>query len=707
MSALSFLDSFATNFSISANSPKKEVISSQKTKKTTIQHSDSVVLKKGQYKGYYGNVLKFFPTQYNVRVGKDIVRLTKQEFDKKDEVKVVVMKGKFKGEKGEIVKKFHKHLEIFVEALGRKISKHMVTDKGDYIERDIYPSDVFFADILLKDGAYIQVVSVDGDKISGFKNGQAEKIYSLKNDVEKFGKNFKFEKDMYEEEEVVSELPDFVYDEVEEEVPQPKMIEEQEFKSSYKDKERVEVEHEPLSKTQESMKTKIEKLYSYMKEPFSGDIYTMVGNVDDVVKVMKKLLKNASIKEWVKNDVNYIISVIVYRNLLRTNKKMQKSNFIGVLEKKKFVKNDFSMFLKSGWTDLVKDEESVKDGFSAAERFVDSVLGKTGNSSTDVSEILKVFPLTKEVKTIEKKTMTIPGLIKNNGKVDVYTKVLLWGEKYLPLLNEYKEKTKEKMDTVKESDKKKLMYIFSNLEQAPIVLRDYPDNEYSKHLMKMWNNLYQNLENEYQECLTEKTTSQTNLEQQRQILKERRQDIATERSMKGLSITGTVSSAKKGSESVLDSLRQKFRKEQSKSKLDMDVSDDESKISSKRKMSEASESDKEVKKTKSEMDSDTELEEDERELSETKVSTSDESESDTESETTETDDDMPSMKELESKIVEIINNSDLTELTTRKLREKLREHYYKTVGLFVSKEQINKWIDEHKDFIKEVAYNNL
>ena len=369
MSALNFLNKTFSNITLDnktngeknneKTNKKMDEKNNEKTNKKMdekkvikFNHGVMIKLTKGIYKGYNGYVLEYYPDTVDIKFENTdrIVRLEKQMVEIRDK-KVIVKRGEYKNNIGEIIAINKARLNIHIDALNKKISKHMVSNNGIMEERNVLVSDVFYHDIMLKNGTIINVIKITDELISGYD--KKSNVVSFKeSDIAKYLPGFKINQ---RKDEIKSECNNdediFISDEIIEEEEQQQGDEEKEkdeveimgyetnidngtnedqnkdenekpdeieFKASFKDMERCEFVSQKLSKGETEVMNNIDKVIKLLNYP--DDIinrYSLMEKIIDTVKVMKSELQKININSWKKSDMKYIVLYLIIVEIIR------------------------------------------------------------------------------------------------------------------------------------------------------------------------------------------------------------------------------------------------------------------------------------------------------------------------------------------------------------------------------------------------------
>ncbi len=370
-------------------------ITDPKPKKEKWRHGTEVILTKGVYKGYNGTVDDFSSGKYIVELQNVPGTLTLEnnqvKRDSPDSKDFTLIKSKkfTKGMRGTIIEWLPPSLSIYVDALNRKITTHLVCENCEndnetprYVHRKIHPDDLFYKDIILKNGNYFQVYGVSSwvdMKFFGVEYGETSPKEITRDEIDSFNKEFREPKKVEQsdaqlkqslgreyvpsEEEGTSlvEERDDVSDSGELDYEEPELNEnenqEGEMVSTFRDIERTMYSDYALTPEQKQIKqlfTKVFNAYNINEI----NVYDLVNELQDY---SDKLSKYAKVKY--ESDNKYLVAVLALIEIHQLGyiSIVSHNEYIDTLiDSKFFNKKDFpkTSFLVKGAFDI--DEQVVK-----------------------------------------------------------------------------------------------------------------------------------------------------------------------------------------------------------------------------------------------------------------------------------------------------------------------------------------------------------
>lgn len=565
MSALNFLNkTFSkitldnkTNKKINEKNNKKmdgEIGEKMGGKLIKFNHGVMIKLKKGIYKGYNGYVLEYYPEtvdvkfEYtnNVLVKNYISRFDKNMVEIKDE-KVVVKRGEYKGKVGEIIKINKARLTIHIDALNKTISKHVVCDKLIIKERNVEIDDVFYYDIILKGGITITVTKITDDMMYGYDKDN--NVVTFKEcDIEKYLPGFKILKqkgeveskcienneDIFISENQQEEEEEHKYEEGQEDEGEVMGYErndinenekvnieneknntdELELKVSFKDMERCEFVSQKLSKDETEIMNSIDKVIKLLNYP--TDIinkYSLLEKIMGTIKVMRNELERVNITKWKKSDIKYIVLYLIIVEVVKKRElHITYNTFTSQIEKLYnigyFIKSDVmgSCFLITekenadiintcfGLVVLSEEESKKMRVLYKDSKYLEIMIRMIENCGDILQEWYGKIDL-KGCKKVDVKIYNVAEGRRNkeypkyflttkdilNGNIPETSKKIVWGPQSEYLVNIWKTGLNKKMMSCNSDEKKSIYeYVINNFDNAPF-MRDYiPSNEVEK-----------------------------------------------------------------------------------------------------------------------------------------------------------------------------------------------------------------------------------
>lgn len=307
------------------------------------------------YQGEYGVLEMVIDEQVLIKNPKKMF-LAKDDIRKINPDQSVVLRKEYSDKlgnaitRGRLIQKHPTSLTLYIEANGRTITGHYIKSNGEFVHRPITPNDVFYMDILLKNGNVFQVnkISDDDTMITGIERVNNKfvdrMIANNDNDIASFQPGFSFSKQvikLYPEVEYVSEETQEAepeVDEIEEEeyVESDEIPEESEevqegeeemqkfaktfeqgpeMVSTFKDAERTYISRPQMTSAQKDIRLKINKILSIYNVDI--DEYYLIKKVESLIEQIQEDLKNANVMFWRNNDVKFIIACAVLHEIIQ------------------------------------------------------------------------------------------------------------------------------------------------------------------------------------------------------------------------------------------------------------------------------------------------------------------------------------------------------------------------------------------------------
>ncbi len=293
------------------------------------------------------------------------VKMTKQQIEneqKSFKYFGVVKSGPYSGQRLEVVDYTPSHLSVTLSTNGRRITSHVIrkrTKDGNYIIDEfnnpvfetslIMPSHVFYLDLLLKNGNYVQVNKIlPNGNISVTEKDSVSRHYLQReisqDEIQELQPGFKFsdkEKVSVQQEELfvqgpsqedTSEFQEQTYDDEGESDSQEvdyatspiddiEADEEQPQKASFKDTQRTTIEQRELTKQEKSIKEEIQSILKLLRvHDESIDVYSTMDTVLNIVKMMTNKLKTINFTGdlTVTSNLKFIMVCLVLYELVKT-----------------------------------------------------------------------------------------------------------------------------------------------------------------------------------------------------------------------------------------------------------------------------------------------------------------------------------------------------------------------------------------------------
>lgn len=340
------------------------------------------------YTGEFGKISRLIEEQYVLECKKKVFIQKSMVEINNDENEVFIKRGMYKNKVGKLLKFEKGSMKISIEALGLMVYSNVVNKDGLYEDKKITTDDIFYKDIMLKDGNYFQISSIIGDKIYGttlINNIYKDEIINKSDimnfmpgcsidDIEKINESVK-------EEEEVDRSYDVTYDDNvtsekledednnddeendhqgdyemgnEEDIIEKDMeVKDVEMKQSFKDIERSSYVSKVFTNEEKDIVKYVSKTLESMG--YADDIiniYDIIEKISSIKNTIKKDLKLLEIEEWKPSDMKYIVVCIVCYEIIKCGfsitKKLFDSYILKLIKTKYFIKSHISgsLFLR-------------------------------------------------------------------------------------------------------------------------------------------------------------------------------------------------------------------------------------------------------------------------------------------------------------------------------------------------------------------------
>jgi len=380
--------------------------------------------------------------------------------------------------------------------------------------------------------------------------------------------------EQYEEKENGDEYPEEQEEDesIVDEISERDIEEEQEYKESFKDIERITFEGKQLTKEQQKIKTKIEKITNVFGIT-DLNVFKLIEQVEESIITIKKQLRNANMNFWNISDEKYIIASIVLFDIIKSGLVSMIVNFgndtltayiteLSTGSRAFFNKKDYanSIFMKAGWSNefevddkifetLVNAKEQIEihkfimtKCIAVLESFYGKINLEIKNKKPEELTLLGKRKYEDEPRT----RITLKDIFRNNVTSDATT--ILWGLAYQPLLEKYKSKLISKINDPNSNKTTKLVYdyVLQNLERGLFATKEIQElSETSKSpldllkyekMSKIWDNLLSDAEIIYKKLQKEKQKKIKEITKQREELMTKRETISATKRLKSFGL---------------------------------------------------------------------------------------------------------------------------------------------------------------------------
>lgn len=469
---------------------------------------------KGEYAGKYGKSWKEIGEQYVILKKKTMI-VNKNLVDINDNV-VSVKKGMNKGASGKLISIEGACLYIRLDSIGRLITSHVVNVNNENINKKISPDDVFYIDLLLKNGNYMNVNSVvnrNGVYVyKGIENNSLEmrQVEVNESEIDKMMPGFFIKKNVvYDMEQYAETDIERLIMDSNNEVDIEKLImesndakdvkdddeeDEENMECSYDEDETNEHSEEVIvnDETKEKATFKDVERTSSMSEGFTKDEKTYLklikkcseicgenSNEYDIMENVKVSIERCNIVKLF--DAKYIVSYFVLCDIVKNGyclKRLSFNEYVKKLYNREFFnKNSIlgSVFLNGEDSALIK--RLRKDG-----EYCDIVMKIMNNCKMIMEEwygfvdfenvkMMELIPVKRNEKNDYKKTFLTTVDLLNDNMFDSARRIIR-GKDTQRLVKQWIDMiVKSNCDTKDESSKMICDFVVNNFENAPFVLK--------------------------------------------------------------------------------------------------------------------------------------------------------------------------------------------------------------------------------------------
>lgn len=500
-------------------------------------------------KNYIGSFGKFggvIDEQYMIKYDR-IVRLDKKMVEINNK-KVIIKKGQYKNKIGDVICIHKSSLNIYIDALNKNFTRHTIFDKIGFKEKNIEVDDVFYYDVMLNDGSYVEVKKITDDLIYGYSKNRM--ITFKRDDIKVYLSGFKIierdeevigdqcveeEQFLNLEQENVDENDDDDVNEIteyesgnleleneggilENDISNEKYDEMDhiDMKQSYKDVERCGFISRIFSKNEKDILSNIDRIVKILN--YSEDIvnkYVLLEKVKESIKIMKDDLEKIKINRWKTSDIKYVTSCLVIYDIIKSceghidfdffTKQVEMLYKVGYL-----TKTDISgtTFLRTedekdilhtcfGLIIISRDESEILKRLYKQTKYLEIIIKIMENCGIILQEWFGKINITTNKSKIEilsvsdePKKQDYPKyfLTTNDilsGNIPDTSRKIIWGPRSNYLVNVWKRELTKKMEMCNDDEKKIVYkYVIDNFNNAIFMRNRIPDDPLEKKKYK-------------------------------------------------------------------------------------------------------------------------------------------------------------------------------------------------------------------------------
>jgi hypothetical protein len=529
------------------------------------------------YIGRYGKMTRILDEQYLIEYKGEVV-LSKKFVDMTSDSRVYVKNGEYKGKIGRFLSTQDAYLRICLDATGRIISSHAV-NSGDntYKMKKISPNDVFYMDLLLKNGKFFQVNSIIDNEFIGIEKNNNEftnktisyfDIYEFlpgfrytcnensnentKTDDDNIYESMETDQDQQDDEgnEDSNEIAGY-QDEEEYQGGQQEEYEqeESEMKQTFRDVERIGYIQRQLTSDEKDILKRIEKISLGLTYPM--DMIPVYHIVEKTLTSIENIRKLCPDNNWKKNDIKYIVGCLVAYEIIKNGHKLSINDIVNKLYNSKFyTKTDItsSMFLRNDVNAMTDEKVTQIKGLYKDKKYEQVLSCMFENChcllqkwceyfTFDTEKMTKneivLIPVSKSKVSITKEYpkyfLTTKDLI-NDIEIPESANKILWGPNSEMLVKKWKDILISKAASEKD-EKTKAMYEFviSNFDNAPFLCKKHTAPKY-KELQRVFARFIAQLRIHYEKLQEQKNEVTNERLQKCEKVNKRRRELELERS---------------------------------------------------------------------------------------------------------------------------------------------------------------------------------
>ena len=448
-------------------------------------------------------------------------------------------------------------LSITLGFNGKLISNHIKNGKLSVIS----VNDVFYMDILLKNGETVEIVKtfineievidrnkkklmINNDEIARLLPGTKLKTEKLKEVFEEVHEIIESEQSDEQLAEKNQEQEEMDYETLEHDYGNGDVVDvEGEQQISFKDTQRSSIEYKALTNEQTLIKSYIDKICQLLYINVDDNIYVLIDTVLEVVNFISNLSRNFGYNSY---EVKYITLLVILYETKSYNTRFLVRLFPKYFTKKEVLNLNQNIFLKSNWypkfgeqieksikqvRELSLNKNSISSSFCIfleivlfnCDMILQDILGININlQNMPQSRVLNLIPLgmnkvtgkrvrdeenemsLNKIKKVISSYLSINNILDGNILPSIEVNIQ-WGNENLLIIESFKQSLQNKFDIQKNPG---YLYIKDNLLRAPFALmNDVMSEKVKKNFASVYKLLLNAIQNKRNDILLENEKS--------------------------------------------------------------------------------------------------------------------------------------------------------------------------------------------------------
>lgn len=481
---------------------------------------DFYIVYKGNNKG---NISEYALNKNIYKVFYDIkLRLSSSEIKSINKNEGIILKGKYKGKKVKKGMYIPPHLRFFIDSQDKIITTITMQKNGQYKKKLLTPNDVFYFDILLKDGNIGQLNEIlPNNKLNITVRNEDNKTTTFinkiieHNEIKEYLPGFKFSDSKIDLTENHDDENIFVNED-----------EENQYVTSVKDIDRVGQEITQYNKEQLEILNKITKYLKILN--INKNEYELLYKVEEILNLLQNKVKQINYENiYEVYIINYIVILVIIYDLINNENVYNIDNVIDQLYKNKGLslldsEIDNIIFLDEKWSKnefVNKIKESIntsREKIKTINKNVRMRSAKKEEIDTSYKNIIKQLLILID-KNIQNLLSTNVNILTRIDDVDINSLIKI-GKNYIKdiikkdinnlgeekliewdsLSKEIIKKYKNELDNKFKLQPSKIIYkiISDNIYRIPYLLRDETNDKHKRYISLLYDNIKNDLLNE-------------------------------------------------------------------------------------------------------------------------------------------------------------------------------------------------------------------
>lgn len=424
-------------------------------------------------------------------------------------------------------------------------------------------SNVFYLDLLLKNGAYFSVNRINSDgTLVGREKGQHGKISTIRqSDIQRTLPGFTFLEDEYspETDDVAQIGDEYIHEQQQDDRDQiGNVMDEvaQKYVLTFKNTEHMQTQKVKLTKLQTDIKNYINRLFNVYNINHYFDKHMLISDIEGQMQKIKQMLLDAGQIDFIgPESIIFLVACNVLRLIVKLDKmaifgrtKDVVTTYMDFLIKNKFMERghftEDNIFTQGTWSKIVRPTTTPQTIMRNVWRLlncfeaVDTPI-PTYFYNNVACEGVEIKPLIRKQVII--KTVTAKQIFED--RIPSTATTVVWGLQYEEIINRYKAMLSHRVKTAKHQNTKIVyQYVLENFTRAPMALKELEGatstDPLAQHKIERLNSVFEKLMNSVRVHETQREQKRKSMEVERQDAVHKRQFIDSHKQMKMMNLGG-------------------------------------------------------------------------------------------------------------------------------------------------------------------------